>query len=289
MLNKQPEKSPPISEAIALTAAEFKFISELLEHLAGIHLSSAKSTLVVGRLSKRLRHFGYRNFKTYFEFIADPANKAELNIAIDLLTTNETSFFREPKHFELLKTLAAAHPKGKMFRVWSAASSSGQEAYTIALVLAQALGDTAPWEIVASDLSERILAKARDALYPLEQAHQIPQELLKKYALKERGDQAKFFTFEPVLKNRITIKQINLTQKLPDIGFFDVIFLRNILIYFQMDVKKLVVENVATLLHPEGLLLIGHSESLHGVTDNLESVKPTVYKSLMGTVPPKKA
>ncbi|MDH4274741.1 MAG: methyltransferase [Gammaproteobacteria bacterium] len=278
MQNKSSETPGIFSEAVDLSDAEFKLISEMLERLAGIHLSVAKKTLVVGRLSKRLRHLKLDSFKDYFSYISNAVNKAELAIAVDLLTTNETSFFREPKHFDFLNAVASAHPRGKPFRVWSAACSSGQEPYTIALVLSQALGESSPWEVVASDLSERVLNKAKEAFFPIEQAQQIPQELLKKYGLKGRGEQANVFTFEPALKRRISFKQLNLTNKLPDIGSFDVIFLRNVLIYFQVEIKKKVVENVVTVLKPGGTLLIGHSESLHGVTDCVKMIKPTTYQ-----------
>lgn len=269
-------KKPEISETQSLTDKEFRQISELLERHAGIHLSEVKKTLVVGRLAKRLRHLAVSSFQAYFDLIVQASQTAELAIAIDLLTTNETSFFREPKHFDLLRDLARKHPKNTPFRVWSAACSSGQEPYTIALVLADVLGE-GPWEVVASDLSTRVLDKAKEGRFRIEQATQIPDPLLKKYGLKGRGDQEDIFTFENKIKHRISFLQLNLTKKLPAMGEFNLIFLRNVLIYFQVEIKKLVVDNVVTALKKDGILLIGHSESLYGVTDSVRGIKPTVY------------
>ena len=205
-------------------------------------------------------------------------SRTELQVAVDLLTTNETYFFREPKHFDFLRDhILPQHPAGKPFRVWSAASSSGQEAYSIAMILAEGLGDK-PWEITASDLSTRVLEKARGGHYPMEHAEDIPQQYLSRYCLKGVGAQDGTFLVERSLRNRVNFMQVNLNKALPKLGEFDLIFLRNVMIYFDIETKRQVVRRIMALLKPGGYLLIGHSESLNGVVDDLQSVMPSIYR-----------
>lgn len=163
---------------------EFIKFKDLIYKESGITLSDAKKSLVVTRLSKRLRYFDCSSFKEYYEIVTGSDYPVEKQMMIDLLTTNETYFFREDKHFEFLKKMTENRKKWTSpFRVWSAASSSGEEAYTIAMVLQDTLGD-APWEIIGTDISTRILEKARNGLYPMERAEKIPKSYLNKYCLK---------------------------------------------------------------------------------------------------------
>jgi chemotaxis protein methyltransferase CheR len=255
---------------------DFANYQALLFQQAGIRLGAEKKALLCGRLAKRLRQRGLESYDDYYALIVrqDPA---ELQTAIDLLTTNETYFFREPKHFEFLsRRLAAGKPSGAL-RVWSAACSSGEEPYSIAMVLAEVLGD-ASWEIVATDISTRVLERARTGHYPIERAKGIPQRYLSAYCLKGAGEHAGTFLVEKKLRQRVTFRHLNLLELPSDLGSFDVVFLRNVLIYFDVPTKRQVVESIATRLKPGGHLLIGHSESLHGITDVLAGEGPATYR-----------
>ncbi|HSI22856.1 MAG TPA: protein-glutamate O-methyltransferase CheR [Methylophilaceae bacterium] len=261
-----------------ITEQEFNQFREMIFRIAGISMSPAKKTLVAGRLGKRLKHHGLTSYKDYYSLISKKGSEAELQIAIDLLTTNETHFFREPKHFDYVRDrILPTHPKGRAFRVWSAASSSGEEPYSIAMQLADLMGD-APWEIVASDLSTQVLEKARRGIYPMQRAEEIPRSYLTRFCMKGTGSQTGTMMISRELRTRVRFMQINLNAALPDLGEFDVIFLRNVMIYFDNNTKREVVHRMLPLLKPDGHLLIGHSESLNGVTDAYRLVVPSVYR-----------
>ncbi|OZI66988.1 CheR family methyltransferase [Bordetella genomosp. 11] len=272
---------------------EFAQFQRFIHEAAGITLSDAKKALVSGRLSKRLHARGIDSYGDYFSLLQSDGGAAETQIAIDLLTTNETYFFREPRHFDVLRRLAAEPgPDGRRpkapFRVWSAASSSGEEAYTAAMVLADCLwaGDTAArpvgvapvFEVVGTDISTRVLERARSGHYSEQRARQMPDAYRKRYCLKGTGPHAGTLLVDRVLRAHVRFLHANLNAPLPDLGRFDVIFLRNVMIYFDGDTKRKVVERVLGLLKPGGHLCIGHSESLHGVTNAVSSVMPSVYR-----------
>ena len=265
-------------EIATLKDDEFNKFRTWLHQSSGINLSSSKKALVAGRLAKRLKLHELDNYGDYFKFITRPDETAELQMALDMLTTNETYFFREPKHFDFLrdKILTKAAP-GKTFRLWSAASSTGEEPYTLAMMLAEGLTST-PWEITASDISTRVLQKARSGHYAIERAHNIPQHLLSKYCLKGTGSQEGTFLIERNLRDRTQFMQINLNNALPKLGEFDVIFLRNVMIYFDMDTKRQVVARMLPLLKAGGYFFVSHSESLNGITDGLQLLSPSIYR-----------
>jgi chemotaxis protein methyltransferase CheR len=262
----------------AITGTEFQHLSDLVRRLTGISLSEQKKALVVGRLGARLRHRKVATFGEYHRLLLDPAEGEELQLAVDLITTNETSFFREPDHFRILEEhLAQLRPVPLPYRVWSAASSSGEEAYTIAMVLAEILGG-AEWSVHGTDISTRVLDRARKGLYPMERSAGIPVELLRAHCLKGQGRHEGLFLVSRQLRQRVTFSQANLIKPLPRLGPFDVAFLRNVLIYFDPPQKKLVVDAVAAQIKPGGLLLVGHSESLTGLSHGLTPLRPTVYR-----------
>ena len=219
----------------AITDQEFGLFQRLIYKLAGISLSDAKKVLLVGRLQKRLRYHQLDNFSQYYRMLATGEHPEELQTMVDLLTTNETYFFREPKHFDFLRDEILANRRSpSTFRVWSAASSTGEEAYTLAMLLAENLKD-APWEIVGSDISTQVLEKARRGHYPIERNEGIPPALLGKYCLKGVRSQAGTFLISPALRSRCSFHHINLTQEITaDIGRFDVIFLRILIFYFDI-------------------------------------------------------
>lgn len=261
-----------------LSDKEFEQFRQFIYEFAGISLSASKKLLVGGRLAKRLQLHGLNSYGDYYRLLHAGAHPGEMQIAVDLLTTNETYFFREPKHFEFMRgQILANYRPGRPFRVWSAACSSGQEPYSIAMMLAERLGDNA-WEIVASDLSTRVLERARGGLYAIEQAEKIPQSYLKAFCLKGTGTQTGSLLMDKQLRSRINFMQVNLNATLPNLGEFDLIFLRNVMIYFDTKTKQQVVERIAQRLRPGGHLFIGHSESLSGVFDSLKQVSPAIYR-----------
>jgi chemotaxis protein methyltransferase CheR len=261
-----------------LTDQEFTQFQRFIYDSAGITMSSAKKALVSGRLAKRVQQYRLNSYGEYFRLLASGSAATEVQMAIDLLTTNETYFFREPKHFDFLREQAlSAHKRGQTFRVWSAASSSGEEAYSIAMLLADCLGDE-PWEVIGSDISTRVLARARIGHYPMERARNIPQEYLKRFCLKGTGPHQGTLLIERNLRSRVQFQQVNLNAPMPQLGSFDVIFLRNVMIYFNGDTKQQVVARVLSLLKPNGHFFIGHSESLHGITEAVQPLVPSIYR-----------
>src|SRR3989338_10059687 len=256
---------------------EFSQFQKLIHQLAGINLSSAKKALVSGRLAKRLVQYNLDSYGDYFKLLTAAHNSTELQVAVDLLTTNETYLFREPKHFDFLRTqILARHKPGHPFRVWSAACSSGEEPYSIAMVLADHLGD-GQWEVAASDISTRVLAKARTGHYPMDRTDGISREHLSRYCLKGVGSQENTLLVDKKLRSGVNFMQVNLNQPLPALGGFDVIFLRNVMIYFNQETKRQIVQRMLPLLKQGGHLLIGHSESLNGVVDTLHPLAPSIY------------
>ena len=269
--------------AVDMTDQEFAcFQSMLFEH-AGISLPSHKKHLVVSRLGKRLRKYQLSSFGEYWNLVCNADNPTERQIAIDLLTTNETYFFREPKHFEFLQSHLESDLKKPNLRVWSAACSYGQEPYSIAMLLADRLGYR-EWEVIASDISTKVLASAKKGLYPIEQAEKIPDVYLKKYCLKGVGEYDGHFLIDPQLQRKIKFSQINLNDDLPNTGSFDIIFLRNIMIYFDHETKARLIQKLQNKIKVGGYLLIGHSETLNGIKSELSMISPSIYQRAPGNL-----
>ena len=262
-----------------ITNAEFAQFQKLIYKIAGISLADTKKVLLVGRLGRRLKHFNLSNFTEYYRLVSSGDADDELQTMVDLLTTNETYFFREEAHFDFLsKTIVAQHPAGSPFNVWSAASSTGEEIYTISFVLADTLGLDAPWTVQGSDISTAVLATAQRGLYWLDRTRGLPQSYLRKYCLKGVRSQEGGFMIAPEIKRHTKFIQVNLNKTLPAMGKFHVIFLRNVMIYFDADTKRQVVARLVQQLLPGGYFIVGHSESLNGLTDTLRALKPTIYQ-----------
>lgn len=264
--------------AAVLTDREFTQFQRFIYEAAGITMGNGKQALVSGRLAKRLAHHGCASYSDYLQLLQSRRDPAELQIAIDLLTTNETYFFREPRHFTLLRELALeARGRQRTMRVWSAASSSGEEAYSIAMVLADVLGEGA-WEVLGTDISTRMLRRARNGHYPLERASQMPFDYLRRFCLKGQGSEEGTMLIERALRQRVQFQQVNLNESLPRFGMFDVIFLRNVMIYFNLETKREVVARLLAQLRHGGHFLIGHSETLNDINDTLTVVAPSIYR-----------
>lgn len=264
------------SSVVAIKDAEFQLFQRFIFDAAGVTLPSSKKALVSGRLSKRLRFAGCQTFMEYHDLLK--TDREECQWAVDLLTTNETYFFREPKHFEFLRDeILKAHPRSRPFRAWSAASSSGEESYSLAMLLGDIMGGS-NWEVIGSDISMQVLEKAERGLYPLARTNHMPPDYLRRFCLKGTGQHAGKLLVSRGLRERVKFMQVNLNAELPKLGLFDVVFLRNVMIYFSAETKAQVVRRVLTQLRPGGHFFIGHSESLNGITDGLELVRPSVYR-----------
>jgi chemotaxis protein methyltransferase CheR len=265
-------------EHLYISLKAYHIIREFIYTEAGIDLGDSKQMLVSSRLNKRLRHYQLDSYDQYADLLLN--NKGvERKMAIDLLTTNETYFFREPEHFVALKKwVLDNHPHDRMFRLWSAASSSGEEAYSIAMVLDDFFGNKGKWEVFGSDINSVVIEKAKLGLYQCLRIDAIPREFLRKYCLKGEGEYEGFLLIDKKLQSKTSFAEINLTQPLPEVGLFDVIFLRNVLIYFDAKTKEKIIRCLISKLRPKGLLFIGHSESLKSMSLPIDLIGPTTYQ-----------
>ncbi len=268
--------------ATNLTTKEFRLFQALVHQEAGIALSEQKRALLVGRLAPRLRALELGSFSAYYDHVRKDG--VELVRMIDSICTNETHFFREPKQFtfleeQLIPAWRAAEEAGqrpKQVRVWSAACSSGEEPYSIAMTLSAALPG---WsiDIVGSDLSTKVLERAASGIWPVERAAQIPLHYRKAYMLRGSGPQEGKMAARPELSALIRFVRLNLHhESYPVAGRFDAIFCRNVLIYFDAPSKRRVIDRLLDRLEPHGHLFLGHAESLNN-HDRVRASGPTVY------------
>lgn len=268
----------------AMSDAEFERFRAYILREAGIRLNDTKRALLVGRLSKRLRDTRCLTFAAYLTLVQRDAG--ERVTMLDLITTNETQFFREPKQFEFLEEVAipawkeAAERKerGRTLRVWSAACSTGEEPYSLAMLL---LAHFEGWnvEILATDLSTRVLETARAGIWPIAKAEHIPMPFLRRYMLRGTGRLAGKVVAHPALKNRITFRQLNLNDEIDTVsGAFDLILCRNVMMYFDGNTRRRVVDGLVNHCTKDGYLFVGHAETLHGVSTRVAPVRPTMWK-----------
>ncbi len=277
----QPAPEPP-----PLSEREFTGIQQFIYREAGIWLSPAKKALVVGRLSRRLRELGNPSFGAYLRRAEeDDAERVRL---LDALCTHETHFFREPRHFDFLARDVlprwreqgdTGSGEGKRVRVWSAGCSTGEEPFSLAMVLRHHLPAEEGWEldILATDLSTRILEQARQARWPVEKAAQIPKPYLRAYMLRGVGSQEAWMKADATLRALVRFQRVNLNDGNGVVGRFDLIFCRNVLIYFDPTSRARAVERLLNHLNPQGMLFLGHSESLLGLGTRVRALMPTVY------------
>jgi chemotaxis protein methyltransferase CheR len=245
-----------------------------------------KKALLVGRLARRLRALGLGSWAAYHErVVADPAERVRM---IDCICTNETQFFREARHFEFLadrlfpawRTEAEAGGRPRRIRAWSAACSTGEEPYSLAMSLLAAVPAGWDLEVLATDLSTRVLERAGAAVWPLERSHQIPEPFRRAFMLRGFGGQQGLMKAGPEIRALVRFARLNLVgEDWPAPGAFDLVFCRNVLIYFDRPTKERVVERLVERLAPGGHLFLGHAESLAGLTTRLRAVMPTVYVS----------
>jgi chemotaxis protein methyltransferase CheR len=267
--------TPPALDQISDSA--FSGIARLLYQTAGIQLGEHKKTMMVTRLRKRLLHLELDSFDAYLRYLKQ-GDKQELQYMLDLMSTNETYFFREAEHFKVLAQELRSQPR-KHWRIWCAALSSGEEAFTIGMLAQDILGSD-NWSLVGTDISSRMVEKARRAIYPESMLQKIPDYYRKHFCLRGSGEYSGFFTFIPAIRSAIDCRLMNLTKPLAGIGPFDIVFIRNVLIYFDADTKAQVITRMLPLISKGGLIITGHSESLFGVSEHLQTVQPSVYRYL---------
>ncbi|TXT39340.1 MAG: chemotaxis protein methyltransferase CheR [Comamonadaceae bacterium] len=267
-----------ILEPHPISDNEFAKFQRFIYEAAGITMADSKKALVTGRLSKRLKALGLDTFSEYFSLIHSGQHPFEVQTAVDLLTTNETYFFREIKHFEFLRAqVLAARSRPQPYRVWSAASSTGEEAYSMAMVLADCM-QTTPWEVLGTDISSLVIAGARNALYPMERGRHVPDTYRIRFCRKGTGDYEGHFLVDRHLRSHVNFQQVNLNQALPELGQFDIVFLRNVMIYFSNETKREVAARVIATIKPGGYFCVGHSESLHDISTAVQMVAPSIYQ-----------
>jgi chemotaxis protein methyltransferase CheR len=265
---------------VALSEPEFRQLQALFYERVGIQLPPVKKPLICGRLSKRLTALGLSSYQRYYQYLTSAQGAAELEIAIDLITTHETYFFREPKHFEFLQQRILPASAGQAdFRAWSAASSTGEEAYTLAMLLHEARPHLG-WSVLGTDISRQVLQSAQRGLYLMERGSKIPTHYLKRYCLKGKDQYKGYFLVERGLRERVEFQQGNLNLAAPELGMFDLILLRNVLIYFDQETKQRVLNNVVQRLKPGGWLMVGHSEALHDTGLPIELVASSIYRKV---------
>ncbi|OGB35063.1 MAG: hypothetical protein A3F78_19090 [Burkholderiales bacterium RIFCSPLOWO2_12_FULL_61_40] len=262
---------------------EFKQIADLMYEAAGLSYNPTKKPLIHSRLSARIQKLGLEGFADYIALLEDEAEAAEFQMAVDLLTTNETYFFREPRHYDLLEQELAGYGNRRAVSIWSAASSFGDEAYSTAMLLAdmQAMGKIGPdWSILATDISHRVLLSAQEAVYPEERLRAVSPERLRRYCLRGEGPAQGQVLLQDKIRNRVQFGQLNLSQSFAGLGPFDIIFLRNVLIYFDPPTKSAVVDRVLAALRPGGLFFLGTAEGRVPCHTPITTVIPGAFRKL---------
>jgi chemotaxis protein methyltransferase CheR len=272
----------------SLSDEEFDLLRGLAYARAGIHLGPHKKELLRARLLKRVRALGCESFMEYYAYLRNFDHGGEERVRfINAITTNVTDFFREEHHFQYLQdqwlpSLRQRKPEARRLRIWSAGCSTGEEPYSIAMTVREALGPGANlWDvrILASDIDSDALQRAAEGVYPAERLERVPAHLRPRYFLKETGENASYICVRPELQQWITFRRISLMDDpWPIFTHFDAIFCRNVLIYFQRADQQRVLERLLTKLTPEGTLFLGHSEGIHGLNLGLVPKGPTTFQ-----------
>jgi len=271
----------------SITDREFGLFQALIHREAGIHLAPAKKALVVGRLGKRLRALGLPTFEAYYQRVLEGDGEERVRM-LDAISTNETHFFREPRHFEFLEREvlprwareAERGRRARDIRVWSAGCSTGEEPYTIAMVLRRFFPASSRWEveILATDLSTRVLETARAAVWPIEKAREIGPEYLRAFMLQGTRSHQGLMKAGPEIRSLVRFERLNLNaDAYPVPGGFDLVFCRNVLIYFSREAKSQAVARLLGHLSPDGYFFVGHAETLSGIVEGVRTVGPNAY------------
>lgn len=272
-----------------ITDGEFRQLRDLIHQHTGIALSDHKRALVCARLARRLRHYQFTRYAQYYELLSqDDPDGVELMEMINAITTNKTDFFREIHHFQFLaERVLPEHrqKKTRRLRLWSAAAATGEEAYSLAMTVREAFADAPDWDIkiLATDIDTRVLAHAAEGVYTAEQATHIEPALLRRYFLRGHGEFENRVRVKPALKTLLRFRQLNLlNEPWPMRAPFDIIFCRNVLIYFDKATQRRLLERMSTLLSPNGFLMLGHAEAVHGFDHLYRPVGHSIYQSRVG-------
>jgi chemotaxis protein methyltransferase CheR len=263
----------------------FNQLSRFIESHCGIKMPPGKKTMLEGRLRKRLRTLEIDSFDIYCEYLFEHKGAEDEYVhMIDVVTTNKTDFFREASHFDYLaeKVLPELSRTSSRITVWSAGCSTGEEPYTLAMVLNEfALKYNVDFKIIATDISTRVLERAKQAVYDHERVEPVPLYLRKKYLLRGKGEKKELVRVKPELRSMVEFRRVNLMEdRLSVPEGISVIFCRNVMIYFDRDTQRDVVSKFCRHLIPDGYLFTGHSETLNGLDLPLVSVAPTIHKRL---------
>ena len=273
-------------ESPTLTESQFNKITKLIKEKCGINLNDGKQELVKARLAKRLRKLGLSDYRQYISYIERDSSGDELVVMLDAISTNLTSFFRESDHFEYFskkvipRIIANVGERGRRLRIWSAGCSSGEEAYTIAICLCEGIRELSLWDagILGTDISIRMLDRAGEGVYNGERVKTVPGLLRSKYFQCVQSRPDSLYLVNQRLRKLVHFARLNLMDSWPMRGLFDVIFCRNVMIYFDKATQQTLINRFSDLLPSGGTLFIGHSESLAGVSHGLRYVQPTVYE-----------
>jgi chemotaxis protein methyltransferase CheR len=268
-----------------LSDEEFEMLRGVVYRETGIKLSDLKRSLLQSRLLRRLRSLGLHEFSVYIEYLRDNYNDEIINF-INAITTNKTEFFRENQHFDYLTDIVFAEikkTKKNRIRIWSAGCSTGEEAYSIAITASEYFNNQIPdLKILATDIDTQVLEKGYSGIYSFDQISGIHSNLIKKYFAKGKDENEGVFKIKDSLKNLIVFKRLNLLDQMyPMKGKFDIIFCRNVVIYFDKATQKKLFERFYDYLSDDGYLFVGHSENLSGITDKFRHLGKTVYKKVI--------
>jgi len=271
---------------VSLSEADFRRISELVYDHCGINLHDGKKELVRARLAKRLREGHFRTFAEYIQHVLNDPTGREFSVLVDSLSTNLTKFFREDQHFEYMRTqllprIITGKQRGGACRIrgWSAGCSSGEEPYSIAITLLEAIQGKGRWDVklLATDVSTRILERAKKGLYEKDRIDPISLPLRNRYLIRRREGAREMYEVGPALRELTIFRYLNLMQDWPIKGPLDFIFCRNVMIYFDKPTQGRLINRFYDLLGPGGVLFTGHSESLTGIEHAFKYVQPTIY------------
>lgn len=279
--------SGPLTAGNQVSERVFSEVRDLAYRTAGIDLQEGKREMVAARLWKQARVLGYSSAEEYFEAVKKDSSGDLVSDLIDALTTNFTSFFREPAHFDFFRGVIIPELKrrGSPFHIWTAASATGEEPYSIAITLYDEFGGNlgGRGKLIASDISSRALRKAIAGVYPEDRFRGLEADWKRKYLLRGKGDQSGNYRIRPEVRRLVEFNRVNLMEPLPAFGPFALIWLRNIMIYFDRPTQQKVVQALTQKLEPGGYLFVGHSESLNGIEHSLEHVQVAVYRKPAGS------
>jgi len=277
---------PPRPGLLAMTEKEFRRLSEFVHTECGIKLPPSKKVMVEARLQKRLRTLGMPGYRQYYEYLFSPQGLAEeLVHLIDVITTNTTEFFREPRHFEVLTqetlpTWRKQYGTARAFHLWSAGCSTGEEPYTLAIVLSEFANQNAGFRfsILATDISTRVLSMARNGVYPEDRVGKLTLDMKRRYLLRSKDRTKRLVRLAPEVRRLVDFQRLNFMEAFAFPEPMDTIFCRNVMIYFDRATQEQLLRKFCSQLRTGGFLFIGHSESLTGMDLPLRQHAPTVYR-----------